>query len=122
MTFEEFKALALNPPRRDEKTIFQVVEYTVNENLGRRKSLYPEFDLRHKSVGFCHSVIEAERLIADAIADDRKYKSEPYCFYVKEYPVGVCLGTIWEGYGVSMRLYDSEGHFLDKDLLLGNGS
>ena len=114
MTYEEFKALALNPPRRDEETIFQVVEYTVNENLGRRKSLYPEFDLRHKTVGFCHSVAEAEKLIEDAIADDRKYKSDPYCFYVKEYPVGIFLGTTWEGYGVSMRLYDSGGHFLDQ--------
>lgn len=114
MTYEEFKALALKPPRRNEETIFQVVEYTVNENLGRRKSLYPEFDLRHKTVGFCHSVAEAEKLITDAIADDIKYKSEPYCFYIKEYPIGAYLGTIWEGYGVSMRLYDSEGRFLDK--------
>lgn len=114
MTFEEFKALALDPPRRDEETIFQVVEYTINENLGRRKSLYPEFDLRHKTVGFCHSVAEAEKLIEEAIADDRKYKSDPYCFYVKEYPINVYLGTIWEGYGVSMRLYDSKGRFLDR--------
>ncbi len=114
MTYKEFKSLALNPPRRDEETIFQVIGYTVNQNLGRRKSLYPEFDLRHRTVGFCHSVAEAEKLIADAIADDRKYQSEPYCFYVKEYPIGKYLGTIWEGYGVSMRLYDSEGRFLDK--------
>lgn len=114
MTYEEFEALALNPPRRDEETIFQVVEYTVNGNLGRRKSLYPKFDLRHKTIGFCHSVVDAEKLIADAIKDDKKYKSDPYCFYVKEYPVGAYLGTIWEGYGVSMRLYDSEGHFLDR--------
>ena len=29
MTYEEFKALALNQPRRDEETIFEVIEYEI---------------------------------------------------------------------------------------------
>ena len=39
MTYEEFKALALNQPRRDEETIFEVIEYDVKDLPGDRKSV-----------------------------------------------------------------------------------
>lgn len=34
MTYEEFKTLALNPPKRDEETIFEVIEYDVKDLPG----------------------------------------------------------------------------------------
>lgn len=121
MTFEEFKALALNPPQREEETIFEVVEYAVNEDLyqTKKKSKYPKFDLSHHTVGFCHSLDDAEVLIKDAIEDDKEYSTEPYCFYVKEYPVGKFIGHVWEEYAVSMRLYDSTGCMLDRTYCSG---
>lgn len=121
MTFEEFKALALNPPKREEETIFEVVEYTVNEHLyqTKKKSKYPKFDLCHYTVGFCHTLEDAESLIKDALEDDKKDSTEPYCFYVKEYPVGKFIGHIWEEYAVSMRLYDSKGEMLDRTYCSG---
>lgn len=121
MTFEEFRALALNPPQRDEETIFEVVEYTINENyyLSDKKPKYPKFDLSHYTVGFCLSLEEAEALILDGIENDRKCSAEPYCFYVKEYPLGKFIGHVWEEYAVSMRLYDSTGHMIDRTYCSG---
>ena len=40
MTFEEYKVLALNPPRRNEGTIFEIIEYDV-KNLPERKRKNP---------------------------------------------------------------------------------
>lgn len=121
MTFDEFKAMALNPPQRDEETIFEVVEYTVNEHLylTRKKQKYPTFDLSHSTVGFCHTLENAEDLIKDVIDYDEKLSVEPYCFYVKEYPVGKFIGHVWEEYAVSMRLYDSSGRMLDRTYCSG---
>ncbi|WP_300804642.1 hypothetical protein [uncultured Duncaniella sp.] len=121
MIFDEFKVLALNPPQREEETIFEVVEYAIDEHLcqTKKKSKYPKFDLRHYTVGFCHTLENAEALIMDAIEDDKKYCTEPYCFYVKEYPVGKFIGHVWEEYAVSMRLYDSKGCMLDRTYCSG---
>lgn len=112
MTYEEFKELALNPPRRDMETIFKVVVYSVNERVYSRRSHYPKFELSHRTIGYYHSVDDSEKIISEIVGDNNKYKSELYCFYIKEYPVGVKLDC-WEDYGISMRLYDSTGKLVD---------
>lgn len=114
MTYEEFKALALNPPRRDEETIFEVIEYDVKDLPGRKRNHYPKFDVRHYRVGICHTLPEAEALMYEAIKRAEEYNDEIYCFHIKEYPMGELLDFLWEDYGESWRLYDSQGRFLDK--------
>lgn len=114
MTFEEFKELAMNPPRRNEGTIFEVIEYDVCDLPERKRSHYPTFDVRHCRVGICHTLPEAESLMHKAIERANGYHDEIYCFHIKEYPVGELMSSNWAGYGESWRLYDSTGRFLDK--------
>lgn len=73
MTYEEFKALALNPPRRDEETMFEVIEYDVKDLPGRKRSHYPKFDVGHYRVGISHSLSEAEVLMHKAIERAKMY-------------------------------------------------
>ena len=42
MTFEEFEELALDPPKRDEETIFEVIEYDVKDLAGRKRQSLPQ--------------------------------------------------------------------------------
>lgn len=114
MTFEEFREMAINPPRRDIETIFEVIEYDVRDLPGRRRRHYPKFDVRHFCVGFGRTVEEAEAIMLKAIAEKGEYDDEIYCFHIKEYPIGEYMSFNWEGYGVSWRLYDSTGRFLDR--------
>lgn len=114
MIYEEFKALALNQPRRDEETIFEVIEYDVKDLPGRKRNHYPKFNVRHYRVGICHTLPEAETLMHKAIERAKGYNDEIYCFHIKEFPMGELMGFIWENYGESWRLYDGQGQFLDK--------
>ena len=114
MTFEEFREMAINPPRRDIETIFEVIEYDVRDLPGRRRRHYPKFDVRHFCVGFGRTVEEAEAIMLKAIAEKGEYDDEIYCFHIKEYPIGEYMSFNWEGYGVSWRLYDAAGRFLDR--------
>lgn len=114
MTFEEFNEMAINPPRRDVETIFEVIEYDVKDLEGRRRSHYPKFDVRHFCVGYGKSLTEAENIMKEAIAEADAYDTEIYCFHIKESPIGEYISFNWEGYGVSWRLYDLDGRFLDK--------
>ena len=85
MTFEEYKVLALNPPRRNEGTIFEIIEYDVKNLPERKRSYYPKFDARHYRVGLSHTLPEAESLMCEAIEQAGKYNDEIYCFHIKEY-------------------------------------
>ena len=126
MTFEEFREMAINPLRRDVDTIFQVIEYDVKDLPGRRRCHYPKFYVRHFCVGYCKTLTEAENVMKDAIREAGKYNTEIYCFHIKEFPIGEYMSFNWEGYGVSWRLYDATGRFLDRtycsDLELDHGT
>lgn len=114
VTFEEFKELALNPPRRNEETLFEVIEYDVKDLPERKRSHYPKFDVRNYRVGIAHSLSEAEVLMHKAIERTKIYNDEIYCFHIKEYPVGELMSFHWSDHGVSWKLYDSKGQLLDK--------
>lgn len=114
MTFEEFREMALNPPKRDMETIFEVIEYDVKDLPGRRRSHYPKFDVRHFCVGYGKTLMEAENIMKKAIAEADAYDTEIYCFHIKEFPIGEYMSFNWEGYGVSWWLYDLDGRLLDK--------
>ena len=126
MIYEEFREMALNPPRRDVETIFQVIEYDVRDLPVHRRCHYPKFDVRHFCVGYGKTLIEAENIMKEAIREAGKYNTEIYCFHIKEYPIGEYMSFNREGYGVSWRLYDSTGRFLDRtycsDLELDRGT
>lgn len=119
MTFEEFKALALNPPRRDMVTMFEVIEYDVKDLPERKRSHYPKFDVGHYRVGISYSLSGAEVLMHKAIERAKVYNDEIYCFHIKEYPVGELLSFAWDDYGESWRLYDRNGQLLDKTYCSG---
>ena len=106
--------MAINPPCRDVETIFEVIEYDVRDLPGRRRRHYPKCDVRHFCVGFGRTVEEAEAIMLKTIAEKGEYDDEIYCFHIKEFPIGEYMSFNWEGYGVSWRLYDSTGRFLDR--------
>ena len=118
--------MAINAPRRDVETIFQVIEYDVRDLPVHRRCHYPKFDVRHFCVGYGKTLIEAENIMKEAIREAGKYNTEIYCFHIKEYPIGEYMSFNREGYGVSWRLYDSTGRFLDRtycsDLELDRGT
>lgn len=114
MTFEEFKALALNPPRRKEESIFEVTMYEVKDLPERRRNHYPSFEVECSRIGFTHTIEDAEQFIAETIKAYDNNIDDIYCFHVKEYPIGRALDMSWPGYGLSWRLYDNSGRILDK--------
>lgn len=126
MTFEEFRDMAINLPRRDVDTIFQVIEYDVKDLPGRRRCRYPKFGVRHFCVGYGKTLMEAENIMKEAIREACKYDTEIYCFHIKEFPIGEYISFHWEGYGFSWRLYDLDGRFLDRtycsDLILDHNT
>lgn len=101
MTFEEFRALALNPPRREEKSIFEVTMYEVKDLPERRRNHYPSFEVECSRIGFSHTIGDAERLIGETIKAYDNNNDDIYCFHVKEFPIGCTLDMSWPDYGLS---------------------
>lgn len=113
MTFEEFESLALNPPHREEETIFEVIEYDISPLPERIRCHYPRFDVFNIRIGFAHSLEKAEALMQNAIKRASEYENEIYCFHIKEYPFEENLHSIGVDLGISCRLYDGNGKLLD---------
>lgn len=111
MTFEEFKKLAANPPKREEDTIFELIQYDVKPLPERRRNHYPKFDVWESRIGYAKNLEAAETLIKNAIEAALKCNTEIYCFHIKEFPIGKVIS---DGLGVSCRLYDGNGNFLDR--------
>ncbi len=114
MTFEEFESMALNPPRREEETIFEVIEYNICPLPERKRSHYPRYGVYNSRIGFAHSLNEAETMMQNAIKRALEYEEEIYCFHIKEYPLGENLNCSFVDLGISCRLYDSNGAQLDR--------
>lgn len=113
MTFEEFKDLALNPPKYKGNSILIVEKYLVIDPIGPLKSYYPVFNLCKSIEGYYTCLKNAEELIRDIVSKYRKPHSDLYCFYIKEFPVDKKLK--WKAdYGISMRLYDAGGGLVDQ--------
>ena len=117
MTFNEFKQLAENPPRKEEPTIFKVAVYDIdtfemdqeseNGDIESRaqSEYYPEFPL------YCyHEVLSATLHDAEAMMM-RLFRDVPnaYCAVITELPFGE---DIRPGY-VSVRVYGSDGSLID---------
>lgn len=114
MTFEEFKNLALNPPKRNVETFFEVIKIEIATLRDGKRSHYPSFKVYRQLSGVTHTLEEAEALMMRIISDDREYRKEIYCFHIKEFPFCEIVGDAFYGEGMSWRLYDASGKFMDK--------
>ncbi len=103
MTFEEFESLALNPPRREEETIFEVIEYNICPLSERKRCHYPRYDVYNSRIVFAHSLNGAETMMQNAIKRALEYEEEIYCFHIKEYPLGENLRCIGPDLGISIQ-------------------
>lgn len=115
MTYDDFKRLALNPPRRDEDIIFEVTMLEIDPLPDHRRNHYPKFPITEHRIGFSRSLSGAEELIRSAVLDAAKQSAENdiYCFHVKEYPVDAFDRMGFYNYGVAWRLYDNAGNLMD---------
>ena len=115
MTYEDFKRSALNPPRRDETTVFEVTMLKIAPLPEHRRNHYPKFPVTECRIGFSLSLSGAEELIRTAVSEAVKQGEEDdiYCFHVKEYPVGVFDTMGCFNYGITWRLYDNTGNLID---------
>ncbi len=113
MTFEEYKRLAQNPPKKEQETIFVLSCTEVEELPERCRQHYPEYELRHAyNMAYCHTLEEAEAIMRqDATQRDKQNDFEVFCYEIKERAVNQKLR---ECTTVSYRIYDGEGCFLDK--------
>lgn len=117
MTFNEFRQLAENPPRKEEPTIFKVAVYDIDtiemdqesengdKESPRHREYYPEFPL------YCHHEVLAATL-PDAEAMMRclfQDVSKVYCAVVTELPFGDDIRSDY----VSVRVYDNNGGLID---------
>ncbi|MDE5585755.1 MAG: hypothetical protein K2I92_05350 [Muribaculaceae bacterium] len=114
MTFEEFERLALEPPRRDEETVFEVTEYDWHIPRQDNETEYPKLDISSFRVGFGRTLEEAEELMRQAIEKAEEHDKDIYCFHIKEFPVGSIINVSPFDLGISTRLYDEWGTLLDR--------
>lgn len=117
MTFNEFRQLAENPPRKDEPTIFKVAVYDIDtfemdqecenddkESPGQRE-YYPEFPL------YCHHEVLSPTLHDAEAVMMRLFRDVPnaYCAVITELPFGDDIRSDY----ISVRVYDNTGGFID---------
>lgn len=114
MTFEEFKNLALTPPKRDVETFFEVIKIEIAPLKDGKRCHYPSFKVYRHLSGVTHILEEAEALMMRIIEESKEYSSDIYCFHIKEFPLGKIIGDAFYGSGMSWRLYDANGKFMDK--------
>ena len=136
MTFEEFKQLAIEPPRKQEKTIFRITVVTIDtwsldfsdlnkiteedyeaiqalsdEEREARRMYYPSFsveDVCRKA--YADTLEDAEQMV-QRIATEVQ---DVYCIYVTEYPLNELL--CWVGNYVTERVYGPDGKKIDERL------
>lgn len=114
MTFEEFKNLALNPPKREIETFFEVIKIEVAPLKDGKRCHYPSFKVHRHLSGVTHTLEEAEALMLKIIDKAKEYNDDIYCFHIKEYPFGEIVGDAFGGCGMSWQLYDANGKFMDR--------
>ena len=108
--FETYLKLASNPPIRNEETLFEVIGYFISSLPEHRRNYYPKFDIWKSQIGFAKTITDSETLIHLAITDAKKNNIYTYCFHIIEFPINRIASG---GLGVSYRLYDHKGNYLD---------
>ena len=120
MTFDEFKLLANNPPRKEEPTIFKVVVYGIDtsersqesENgdneSPKKREFYSEFPLYCFHEVLSSTLSDAEAIMMRLLQD----VANAYCAVITELPFGEDIHSDY----VSSRLYDACGVLLEQSL------
>ena len=94
-----------------ENHIF-VVSVVLYQDYRRR---YPVFEAHECVCGYSQSLDGAEKLMRDELSKD--YPQPVYCFYIRETSLEKNIHD-WPGNGrLSERVYDADGHLLDKRLI-----
>lgn len=107
MTYEEFKILALNPPRYDGQSIFRVDTYCYYDESIETGDSY-ELMLEHSS--FYLSLKDAELALPEIKLNVMSDNSKIYCHFIYELPIGVDMRL--DRY-VSVRVYDDSGNLTE---------
>lgn len=110
MTFEEFKALALNPPPYDGQSVFRVDTYCYYEewiDMGEPYSLHLEHSSLH------HSLADAESSLTEIKSKIIEKGMKVYCHFIYEIPVG--FDTRMDKYA-SIRVYDECGNLTEQSV------
>ena len=109
MTFEEFKQLALNPPRRNVPVIFRLDVFIMDDLPVHRKCYYPKFSVSQYKEIFCKTVSQAETIIQKLVRKKDK-EGNLYAFYLKELPFGKDVSYC----SASCRVYDGKGILIEQ--------
>ena len=113
LSFEEFKELACNIPKRFTKTIFCLEEIDLRDDIEDIK--YPEFDIYRHLMGFFETKQMAETGMKDCISKAQEEKTDIYCFKLYELPLNQVTNLNNFPYICNIReyLYDSKGIEID---------
>ncbi len=128
MTFEEFKQLAVNPPTKDEPTIFRIKTYSIDiasiqQRLEEKKSwsedkdsntdlglvYYPSFPVKRQSEHYSQTLADAEQIMKRVAQIYAGFGL--YCFCVDELPFKE--DTSFQGY-VSRRIYNDKAELVEQ--------
>ncbi len=121
MTFDEFKELAQNPPRKEQDTIFVLSRTVIDELPERCRQHYPEYEItRDRETGYFHTLEEAEgamrkhaEKVRKGLSEEYSLEYETYCYEIKERPMGE-LG--YASTVVTHRVYDADGCLTEQTL------
>lgn len=108
MIYEEFKQLALNPPKISRLSVYWLEVVTVSDLPERRKNYYPSFEVERNTLYVCQTIQKAESLIKKEV----KEKGENiYCFYLHRLPFGINIKWNW---GCVEWVYDAQGVLIEQ--------
>ena len=121
MTFEEFKQLALKPPKMDEPTIFRIKEYFIDKSAIQQQQAkmvyYPSFPVESQSEYYTQNLDDAEQLMKRSAQISAEHHFGLYCFCVDELPFKE--DTIYQGY-VSRRIYNDKAELIEQSRCSSN--
>lgn len=114
MTYEEFKALAMNPAQYAGQSIFRVDTFCYYDEWVEAEEP-SSMMLKHSS--FHLSLKDAESALSGIKSDVTSDKSKIYCHFIYELPVGVDMRL--DRY-VSVRVYDDSGNLTEQSVCSHN--
>lgn len=110
MTFDEFKELALNPPRYQGGTIYRLDVYCYVDEWG---DLSDGSELHHGFQGYCSAWAEADSGLMQVYETLKKEGFRIYCAIITELPTCVNMPI---DRPVSVRVYDEDAILIERTL------
>ena len=110
MNFEEFKALALNPPRYLGETICRLDVYCYVDEWG---DIGDGSELHHGLRGYYSTLTSAKRCMSEVYESLRKEGFRIYCAIITELPTNVNMHI---DRPVSVHVYDEDSNLIEQTL------